>query len=129
MSYYAQRKLTHTARPAYRTLQGWALGVLVEQQAVTECDHHGHRHDRVRIRILGTGRVKKLGETLPRRHARGLYCRIRRDHAVNRRYLPRLLTGGLHIPALPPIFRLLITVEYLFMAPRANWKAFCGCRS
>ena len=47
MSHYAQRKLTATtARPAYRTLQGWALGVLVEQQAVTECDHHGHRRDR-----------------------------------------------------------------------------------
>jgi hypothetical protein len=46
MSHYAQHKLTRTARPAYRTLQGWALGVLVEQQAVTECDHHGHRHDR-----------------------------------------------------------------------------------
>jgi hypothetical protein len=39
MSHYAKRKLTRTARPAYRT-QGWALGVLVEQQAVTECDHH-----------------------------------------------------------------------------------------
>jgi hypothetical protein len=32
--------------PAYRTLQGWALGVLIEQQAVTECEHHGHRRDR-----------------------------------------------------------------------------------
>ena len=46
MSLHAQRKLTHTARPAYRTLQGWALGVLVDQQAVTECDHYGHRRDR-----------------------------------------------------------------------------------
>ena len=35
------------SRPAYRTpLQGWALGVLIEQQAVTECEHHGHRRDR-----------------------------------------------------------------------------------
>ena len=33
-------------RPAYRTLEGWALGVLIEQQAVTECEHHGHRRDR-----------------------------------------------------------------------------------
>jgi len=24
-------------RPAYRTLEGWAVGVLIEQQAVTEC--------------------------------------------------------------------------------------------
>ena len=33
-------------RPAYRTLEGWALGVLIEQHAVTECEHHGHRRDR-----------------------------------------------------------------------------------
>ena len=33
-------------RPAYRTLAGWALGVLVEQHAITECDHHGHRRSR-----------------------------------------------------------------------------------
>jgi hypothetical protein len=33
-------------RSAYRTLQGWALGVLIEQRAVTECEHHGHRRDR-----------------------------------------------------------------------------------
>jgi hypothetical protein len=33
-------------RPAYRTLEGWALGELIEQQAVSECEHHGHRRDR-----------------------------------------------------------------------------------
>jgi hypothetical protein len=33
-------------RPAYRTLAGWALGVLVEQHAITECEHHGHRRSR-----------------------------------------------------------------------------------
>ena len=32
-------------RQAYRTLQGWALGTLIEQHAVTECEHHGHRRD------------------------------------------------------------------------------------
>ena len=30
-------------RPAYPTLEGWALGVLIEQHAVAECEHHGHR--------------------------------------------------------------------------------------
>jgi hypothetical protein len=35
-----------TSRPAYRTLHGWALGTLVEEGAVGECDHHGHRRDR-----------------------------------------------------------------------------------
>jgi hypothetical protein len=33
-------------RPAYRTLGGWALGVLIEQGVVVECPHHGHRIDR-----------------------------------------------------------------------------------
>ena len=42
-----QRKLPlQAARPAYRTLQGWALGTLIEQGAVVECEHHGHRCDR-----------------------------------------------------------------------------------
>ena len=42
----AQRKLPLAgARPAYRTLRGWALGTLVEEGVVTECDHHGHRRD------------------------------------------------------------------------------------
>jgi hypothetical protein len=43
----AQRKLPfQAARSAYRTLDGWALGVLMEQGAVTECEDHGHRRDR-----------------------------------------------------------------------------------
>ena len=43
----SQRKLpAKVGRPAYRTIAGWALSVLIEQEAVTECDHHGHRRDR-----------------------------------------------------------------------------------
>ena len=34
------------SRPAYRTLEGWALGTLIDHGAVTECEHHGHRKDR-----------------------------------------------------------------------------------
>ncbi|TAI63663.1 hypothetical protein [Bradyrhizobium sp. Leo170] len=42
-----QRKLPlQSTRPAYQTLQGWALGTLIEQGAVVECAHHGHRVDR-----------------------------------------------------------------------------------
>ena len=42
-----QRKLPLLAPcPPYRTLQGWALGTLIEQGAVVECEHHGHRCDR-----------------------------------------------------------------------------------
>jgi hypothetical protein len=32
--------------PAYRTLRGWALGVLLEVHAIRECDEHGHMKDR-----------------------------------------------------------------------------------
>ena len=42
-----QRRLSlEVAKPPYRTLDGWALGILIEQGAVTECEHHGHRRDR-----------------------------------------------------------------------------------
>jgi hypothetical protein len=41
-----RKRSAQVSRPAYRTLQGWALGVLIEQHAVTECDYHGHRRDR-----------------------------------------------------------------------------------
>jgi hypothetical protein len=39
-------QIASARRTAYRTLQGWALGTLIEQGAVTECDDHGHRKDR-----------------------------------------------------------------------------------
>jgi hypothetical protein len=43
----SQRKPTlGNARTPYRTLDGWALGILIEQGAVTECEDHGHRRDR-----------------------------------------------------------------------------------
>jgi hypothetical protein len=41
-----QKSHSPSARPPYRTVQGWALGTLIDQGAVSECDHHGHRKDR-----------------------------------------------------------------------------------
>jgi hypothetical protein len=47
MKTITQRKLPlRVARPAYRTLQGWALGTLIEQHAVRQCEHHGYALDR-----------------------------------------------------------------------------------
>ena len=37
---------TPPARPAYRTIDGWALGTFIDVGAVSECEHHGHRKDR-----------------------------------------------------------------------------------
>jgi hypothetical protein len=34
------------SRPAYRTIHGWALGVLLEAHGIRECDVHGHMKDR-----------------------------------------------------------------------------------
>jgi hypothetical protein len=44
----AQRKrpTSPERRTAYRTLEGWALGILIEHGTIRECEHHGHRHDR-----------------------------------------------------------------------------------
>ena len=43
----SQRKLPlNASKPAYRTLDGWALGILIEQGVVAECEEHGHRRDR-----------------------------------------------------------------------------------
>ena len=44
----AQRKPSPPAlsRRAYRSVQGWALGILIEHGAVAECEHHGHRRVR-----------------------------------------------------------------------------------
>jgi hypothetical protein len=35
-----------TPREAYHTLEGWALGTLIENHAVAECSEHGHRRDK-----------------------------------------------------------------------------------
>src|SRR5467141_1220722 len=33
-------------REPYRTLQGWAIGLLLETHAIKECEEHGHMQDR-----------------------------------------------------------------------------------
>lgn len=40
-----QRK-AQDAHVRYRTLEGWALGTLIENHAITECSDHGHRRDK-----------------------------------------------------------------------------------
>jgi hypothetical protein len=43
----AQRTLPLQAtRPGYRSVEGWAIGTLIEHGALVECEHHGHRRDR-----------------------------------------------------------------------------------
>jgi hypothetical protein len=33
-------------REPFRTLRGWAIGVLLETRAIRECEEHGHMRDR-----------------------------------------------------------------------------------
>jgi len=33
-------------REPYRTLRGWAIGLLLETRAIKECEEHGHMQDR-----------------------------------------------------------------------------------
>jgi hypothetical protein len=43
----SQRTLPLQAtRPGYRSVEGWPIGTLIEQGAIVECEHHGHRRDR-----------------------------------------------------------------------------------
>jgi hypothetical protein len=66
MSHYAQRKLpAQFTRSAYRTLQGWALGMLIEQGAVKECEHHGHRIDRADPEAWNRAREEAWGNPYP----------------------------------------------------------------
>ncbi len=39
-------KLRKPVKPDYRTLQGWAIGTLLETHAIIECSEHGHIRDR-----------------------------------------------------------------------------------
>jgi hypothetical protein len=84
-----QRKLPfQPARPAYRTLRGWALGTLIEQGAVVECEHHGHCCDRADPDGLEPGSRGSLAEPVPGHHAGSVHCGDGRGDAGNRRYLP-----------------------------------------
>ena len=38
--------MTRERRPAFRTIEGWARGVLLEADAIRECETHGWMQDR-----------------------------------------------------------------------------------
>jgi hypothetical protein len=86
MSHSTQRKLPlQAARPAYRTLQGWALGTLIEHGAVEECAHHGHRRDRSDPDAGNGAREEAWRNPFPGATAEDLPRRDRRGDAVDRR--------------------------------------------
>jgi hypothetical protein len=46
MTQVKRKRSPRRERPPYRTLEGWALGLLVETHTIRECDHHGHMRDK-----------------------------------------------------------------------------------
>jgi hypothetical protein len=52
-------------RPAYRTIRGWALGILLEAHAIRECDEHGHMKDRTDPHALEQAREIARQEPFP----------------------------------------------------------------
>jgi hypothetical protein len=62
----SQRKvLSRVPRAGYRTLEGWALGTLIENRAVTECDDHGHRRDKADPDALNHAREEAWRNPFP----------------------------------------------------------------
>ena len=61
----AARKHSPAPRKAYRTLQGWALGTLIDHGVVTECEHHGHRRDRADPEAWNRARETALSDPFP----------------------------------------------------------------
>lgn len=61
-----QQKVPIRNAPArYRTLEGWALGTLIENHAVTECSDHGHRRDKADLEISNHAREEAWRTPFP----------------------------------------------------------------
>jgi hypothetical protein len=52
-------------RPAYRTIGGWALGLLLQTHAIRECEEHGHMKDRTDPHALDEARKIAGQEPFP----------------------------------------------------------------
>ena len=78
-----QRKLPfQPARRAFRTLQGWALGTLIEHGAVVECDDHGYRLDRADPDAWNRAREEAWRNPFPGVTRRPASLRWRGDPAI-----------------------------------------------
>jgi hypothetical protein len=77
-------------REPFRTLRGWAIGVLLETHAIRECDEHGHMRDRTDPDAWRLAREIASKHPFRGRHAGPGSPGPRRSHAVGRRHLPRV---------------------------------------
>ena len=63
--------MTRERRPAFRTIEGWARGILLEADAIRECETHGWMQDRAdphaRESALDTARLDMPGAPLTKR--------------------------------------------------------------
>jgi hypothetical protein len=98
-----QRKLQlQTTRRAYRTLQGWALGTLIEQGVVNA--NNTATTSIALIPMPGTGRVRRLSGTHSPAPRPMLHCRTGRPHARDRRHLPGMRITDSTSPVSTSIF-------------------------
>ena len=115
-------------RPVYRTLQGWALGILIDQGAVVECDYHGHRIDRADPDAWNRA-GRRLGGTRSPVPTRKPALPQWKTSCARSATPVRSADSGLHIPSPPPIL-ILSSIGGVSSWPRALiGRAFCGCRS
>jgi hypothetical protein len=115
------------SRPAYRTVEGWALGVLLEAHAIRECDAHGHMKDRTDPHALEHAREIARHDPPPGTLPDQAIAAID-DVMVS--IAKAVLNADWNSEPLSGIFSPHLTccsctrVSEHSMAPRANWKGF-----
>lgn len=69
--------MTKGSRPDYRSLQGWAVALLVDTGAIAECADHGHRQCRgdpdAHVRAIESARANPPAGLTPDQAADTLY--------------------------------------------------------
>jgi hypothetical protein len=64
-------------RKPYQSLEGWALGILIEEHAIHQCDHHGYMRDRADPHALNRARARAERERFTK------YSKTERSAAID----------------------------------------------
>ena len=92
--------MTKEQRPAIRTLQGWAISVLLETGAIRECEVHGWMQDRADPHARARAYDRPGGCTARRLSGRGRRRDSRRA-GLNRRHVSGMPSGRIKIGPRP----------------------------
>ena len=80
-------------RPAIRTLHGWAISVLRNSGAITECEWHGWMQDRADPHARDRALEMARQDPPPGLSSHTAVAQVREVSGVNRRHLPRVSRG------------------------------------